>query len=495
MTELADCVARVALDHYERILPTKGKPKEDEWTVYAALVATTLETAAAGNGSRRHCWVVSSATGTKCTAARSNQGYILHDSHAEALVRRGLVRVLWKEVERLQQEKRSDKTTAAGTTSADDQNRLLEETCKPNSYRLLSDIDLHLYISDSPCGDASIYSLDGHDNTELLLNAADKVQFTGAKVIVSQATAVDSAACGGHHQLLEGSAVAREDVQLLGKLRTKSGRSNIIAEQRSTCMSCSDKLVRWSVCGLQGSLLSDLIPDPITLSSIVVSRDWRVAKPESQLQALQRAVPDRVVAVVQSLLEGRDALLQRVGRIKEYASTLVPPRVALSEESFARGKSESEIRQGKYASSRKRKRQEEESTLPAPIKVSTCGISINWQQTDCRQVELTVGARGILHGKKPKNVHDYCSLRSRLCRGGMVALAKKCGLQVGSAGPTTYHDWKMQRGSKLNTELRDCILESESGPLAGWLLGGGDFEISSKLPVREAAAGSVDYYP
>ena len=67
-------VARTALDHYDRDLSTKGKPKENEWTVYAAIVAVS-------NGSS---WVVTSATGTKCTATRHN-GCVLHDSHAEVL--------------------------------------------------------------------------------------------------------------------------------------------------------------------------------------------------------------------------------------------------------------------------------------------------------------------------------------------------------------------------------------------------------------------------
>jgi hypothetical protein len=35
-----DSMARTALDHYEQ-MPTKGKTKENEWTVYAAVVATS----------------------------------------------------------------------------------------------------------------------------------------------------------------------------------------------------------------------------------------------------------------------------------------------------------------------------------------------------------------------------------------------------------------------------------------------------------------------
>jgi hypothetical protein len=80
------------------------------------------------------------------------------------------------------------------------------------------------------------------------------LRYTGAKVIVSQRTSVKSAACGGGHErqiydnnhqhrshddddtnhhlpsssmsLPPSFCLAREDIQLVGKLRTKSGQSD-----------------------------------------------------------------------------------------------------------------------------------------------------------------------------------------------------------------------------------------------------------------------------
>ena len=58
--EVSDQVADCALRHYEKNITNKGKPRGDgsEWTVYAAIVAQ--------RGAK--VWVVSAATGTKCSA-------------------------------------------------------------------------------------------------------------------------------------------------------------------------------------------------------------------------------------------------------------------------------------------------------------------------------------------------------------------------------------------------------------------------------------------
>ena len=51
----------------------------------------------------------------------------------------------------------------------------------------------------------------------------------------------------------------------VGIVRTKPGRG-----ERTCCMSCSDKIARWNAVGVQGALLTLLVPPPIRLASVTV---------------------------------------------------------------------------------------------------------------------------------------------------------------------------------------------------------------------------------
>lgn len=192
-SSIPDIVASTALDHYFDILPKKGKPTPGkEWSVYAAIIATRSSTSSSKHQTTssdanvgNDAWVVSCATGSKCTSisaslgstlsnievpqcmngddaiSRCNKccqeqikGFVLHDSHAEILARRGLVRTLWKEIH--------DDLESAYVKQINGQiltNRLLRRVTNTSGgtsnnlcYELKPNIQLHLYISDSPCG-------------------------------------------------------------------------------------------------------------------------------------------------------------------------------------------------------------------------------------------------------------------------------------------------------------------------------------------------------
>ncbi|KAG7347218.1 adenosine deaminase/editase [Nitzschia inconspicua] len=506
---LPDNIATCALEHFHKRLDgNKGKPKVgEEWTVYAAIVATRQSK----DGDK--LWVVSCATGTKCTAQREN-GYILHDAHAEVLARRGLVRVLWKEIQRNQSStatvlndddvQQDFPSLLVPSAAHEDPHATSEIQCPAvPKYRLDPRIQLHLYISDSPCGDASIYSIasavtESPNESSLRSN---ELQYTGAKVVVSIETGVSLSDCGGKHQLLHTASkisqhnvnttsgspvtapttvVAREESQVLGKLRTKAGRSNLPDHLRSTSMSCSDKIALWGVLGLQGGFLSCLLNPPvIPLTSVVVSRDLQATKSSEgkkshQGVALERAISSRILQAQKMLrTQNRENTLvfacRHVPTVHVVSAVFSSGKAAMRDVDSCRGNSSPIM----PSSGQKRKR---ESGRCRPddssrTKSSPCGIALDWNQTD-HDVELLVGARGIRQGKKPKSTQDFQKLSSRLSRANMekfaAQLLPKPMFEVN--GHRSYHHIKTQL-AKDYSNCKSILFEEKCSPFSGWVRG------------------------
>ena len=186
--------------------------------------------------------IISFGSGTRCIAGdkMTQKGDAVNDSHAEVVARRGLVRFLYRELKKYYKDRSSTE--------------LFEFVAASHgaSLRLKDTYKLHLYISTAPCGDGAQFSRDDNDNREPPADGAHKPTMTGKSQGVLR-TKME----GG-----EGTIPIADETQP----QTWDG---ILQGGRLRTMSCSDKIARWNILGLQGSLLS-LYLQPIYMASLTL---------------------------------------------------------------------------------------------------------------------------------------------------------------------------------------------------------------------------------
>ncbi|OWZ17995.1 TRNA-specific adenosine deaminase [Phytophthora megakarya] len=279
---IASNVARSVLQWFESNGQCQKKVPPSEWTVLAGIV---LRSQSSSDDTFR---VLTAATGTKCLGRRdlNLDGLVVNDCHAEILARRAFLRYLYTEALYWQEN---------GLESSE--NSIFEQ--HPTMHRLVlkPQHSLHLFISEapSPCGDAAIYELREDVVDELVQQRTARsndsgqtrsdLRLTGAKAH-KRSRDVDG-------QSDQDAPRDKKFAQTVGIARVKSGRSDLPLAKQTLSMSCSDKLAKWNVIGLQGSLLLQWF-EPIFLSSIVVSEDEQAMSVMKQEQALQRALCTRL---------------------------------------------------------------------------------------------------------------------------------------------------------------------------------------------------------
>ena len=419
----AEDLARHVLHAYNMV-GKKGKPQGKEWTVLAGIVATRSN---AGGSRPPEMEVVAVATGNRCVGRKhmSRKGDVINDSHAEILACRCLRSILFDDVERFYGIRSGGASgmrllaRSSGRGADGDSGR--EFLC------LRPGTSLHLVITETPCGDASIYATPEGHHPE---------RHTGAK------PSGGTVNCPGEGS---GKEPHHQWHQQQGVLRTKSCRSDTLPENVTCSMSCSDKIALWGLVGVQGSLLSCFVERVRIDSVVLVVGDLGERSAEEIRKAGIRALRERFDKV-------RQLPKFRAGRL----SLDLGPDVLTSSCTFERSRSSCERRARLSAASGGKT--ESDPADPPPAKkrrkrrkklVASCGFALISPWPSSRggvrgsAGEVLISARGIPQGltKSAAAARTKVSSFSKSAfLGRFVAVAKKIGLRLPST--CTYRDAK-----------------------------------------------------
>ena len=228
---VADNIGRLVLEKYDELMI--GHSQVSRRKVIAGIVMTLdLE--------MKKMIVVCVSTGTKCISGEymSESGSGLNDCHAEIISRRCLMDFLYSQLEKI---------VVSGDQPGEES--VLTRT-EGGGYRVKEEVRFHLYINTAPCGDARIFSphednrrgvyegFDGHPNRKARGQLRTKIESGEGTIPVKNSEGVQT-----WDGVMQGS--------------------------RLLTMSCADKICRWNVLGLQGSLLSYFLA-PVYLHSVVL---------------------------------------------------------------------------------------------------------------------------------------------------------------------------------------------------------------------------------
>ena len=294
----ADRVAQVSVDSYHSIIP-KFYREQQKQTCVATIVAhdTSLP-----NESNRNLIVLAMGVGTKFLSRPileqehdegCRYGERVRDCHAEVLARRAFRRQLSLEIlrdlQRHQKEGEATENVASRSSGGFTILQRCRSSCGSPYYQLRPEVSLHFYSSSAPCGNAVLkkfatlrkekfrpdltadeWPLEKH--LPIAGHAVPSGEFALlVKMDISQQSNIhfqfkeesnDAGGAANHCQDSRWKLARLSKKQMQWPLHAKTdwcppGTTTVWSGQ-GRIHTCSDKLCRWNLLGLQGSLLSSL---------------------------------------------------------------------------------------------------------------------------------------------------------------------------------------------------------------------------------------------